>query len=88
MRLYRSYCVRPGRKPQRPVFSRHGSYTVEEHDGLVVECQTRNQEFLGSNPMGEWVPGCIIEQGELAPFIENKELFSKFVSYFFVMKDN
>ena len=28
LRLYRSVCVRPGRKPRRPVFSRRGSYVV------------------------------------------------------------
>ena len=27
--LYSSVCVRPGRKPQRPVFSHHGSYKSE-----------------------------------------------------------
>ena len=26
LRLYRQVCVKPGRKPRRPVFSRRGSY--------------------------------------------------------------
>ena len=59
MRLYRPVCVTPGRKPRRPVFSRHGSYTVTnrfEVTMLKIEgfLQTRAQRpsdrVLTSNP--------------------------------------
>ena len=31
LNLYRPVCVRPGRKPRRPVFSRRGSYCALAH---------------------------------------------------------
>ena len=32
LRLYSPVCVRPGRKPRRPVFSRRGSFLIRENE--------------------------------------------------------
>ena len=37
LKLYRPVCVRPGRKPRRPVFSRRGSFIISERSGIVIE---------------------------------------------------
>ena len=51
--LYRSVCVGPGRKPQRPVFSQRGSYTIGSVDNTgrtngvtLMEIPTREQTTL------------------------------------------
>ena len=45
--LHRQVCVRPGRTPQRPVFSHCGSYM---ENGPVVEQLTPCGEVWGSDP--------------------------------------
>ena len=43
--LYSPVCVRPGRKPRRPVFSRHGSYL----DSLSLAFNNRTLKFFKKN---------------------------------------
>ena len=47
--LYRSFCVRPGRKPRRPVFSRrgslHGDNIPMQQSALIVESLLKQLYF-------------------------------------------
>ena len=46
--LYRPVCVRPGGKPQRPVFSRRGSYSYQAHDlaGLLSHVRQSHDMYV------------------------------------------
>ena len=62
--LYRPFCVRPGRKPQRPVFSQRGSYYNEYYyDEKKIE-RSRNIKLLllRRKALSSWISSsCSIE---------------------------
>ena len=51
LKLYRAVCVRPGRKPRRPVFSRRGSYstTVKEQKDQDIHIVSHSDNVAMNN---------------------------------------